>query len=101
MPTASKKALTNKRSTVTKGRAKSASPVLVAVKSPAVRRDDMPAKTSPAPKETAKDSIKESPKENAKPATLDDVLAKSGARDRTNVEKHLAAAQAEPHPAHA
>ena len=28
--------------------------------------------------------------------TLEDVLAKSGARDRTNVEKHLAAAEAEP-----
>src|SRR5947208_1728372 len=98
MPAASKKTLTTKRSTVMKGRAKpaSASPVQVAVKSPAVRRDDMATKTTPAPKEP-----KETPKENTKPATLDDVLAKSGARDRTNVEKHLAAAEAEPHPAHA
>ena len=33
--------------------------------------------------------------------TLEDVLARSGARDRTNVEKHLAACETEPHPAHA
>lgn len=55
-------------------------------KTPVVRKDVMPAKPS---------------REAAAPiATLEDVLARSGARDRTNVEKHLAACEAEPDPNH-
>ena len=46
----------------------------------------MPAKTS---------------REAAPVVTLEEVLARSGARDRTNVEKHLAACEAEPDQNHA
>ena len=34
-------------------------------------------------------------------ATLEDVMARSGARDRANIEKHIAASEAEPTPDHA
>ncbi len=52
-----------------------------------VRRDVMPAKTS---------------RPTAEPiATLEDVMARSGARDRANIEKHIAASEAEATPDHA
>src|SRR5437870_3403086 len=35
------------------------------------------------------------------PISFDDLLAKMGAKDRTNIERHLAACEQEPDPAHA
>jgi hypothetical protein len=41
------------------------------------------------------------PETNANQTALDAVLAKTGAKDRTHIQRHLTAADAEPDPAHA
>jgi hypothetical protein len=41
------------------------------------------------------------PEANANQTALDAVLAKTGAKDRTHIQRHLTAADAEPDPAHA